>query len=105
MKGMRCAYPITEILVPSSFATSGIAGMNEPKTKTMSHTGKKNRASMVGQRHMDTPERKVTRRTGDESSPCDEGDDGVFAARRKPEVDEIVVGFRSLLRSQKRRLF
>lgn len=33
---IRYAYLTTETSVPSSSATSGIAGMNEPETKTLS---------------------------------------------------------------------
>jgi len=41
-ENMGYRYLITETSVPNSSATSGIAGMNEPVTKTLSHMGKKN---------------------------------------------------------------
>jgi len=103
---MQHTYPTTETLVPSSFATSGIAGMNEPETKTVSHTSKKNRAIAWSVSVMRTHlNEKRERRTGDESSPCDERDDGTLTARREPKVDEIVVSFRSSLGGQQRSLF
>ena len=53
-----------------------------------------------------TPTRLNERRhTGDESSPCNERNDGAFAARREPEVDEIVISFCGFLGSQERRSF
>jgi len=51
------------------------------------------------------PNEKRLRRTGDEPSPCDEREDCPLAARREPEVDEVVVGFGSSFGGQKWGLF
>ena len=108
-ENIRNPYLTTETFVSSSSATSGIAGMNEPKTKTLCYTSGK-KTKVVPSRSQSAPRGqpsngKQNRRTGNETGPRNERDDGVFAARRKPRIDEIVVSFGGFLRAQKWRLF
>lgn len=50
-------------------------------------------------------ERSVKGRTRKKTSPCDKGDDGSFATRREPGVDEIVFGFSCRFGGKKWTLF
>ena len=50
-------------------------------------------------------ERPVERRTGNESGPRDQCDDGSFATGREPGVDEIVLSFSRCFGGKKRTLF
>ena len=80
--------------------------MNEPETKTSSHMSKKSRPIVRSVNVVWTlSNEKRKDRTGYESSPRDECDDGMLAARRKPGVDEIVVSFGGVLGGQKRGSF